>query len=286
MAVSLILIIVLYKSSTSTSTSTQSLATKKSNGRDASGKIINPVNKVSWHLPLDQFNAIKIYDEGKKSYYTSLPKQYYGPANLADLGQDYLIMVPISKIESITFLRNFYSDLNLLVMCDSDDTRPGCDHHLPGKYEYGTLNMKTFDLIQYACKNFPGYKMYAKMDFDAYLNKDYLHGVIKFISDNNDKRIYYGNSFMSKEYHVVFMGGNFYAVSGLLMQDLCTCGIPLPDMYLEDHWFGVVVANCTTRFKDDKHEVHYMYNNGDMIRHKEYKDDGVLVKLGRHVKHE
>ncbi|OLY84855.1 hypothetical protein AYI68_g972 [Smittium mucronatum] len=263
-----------------------STATKELTLHSTSGAKRNPLNSVSWHMGLESFNRIKRVDKDKKVDYVCLPKEYYGPGQLTDLGQDYLIMVPLSKVENIVFLRNFYSDLNLVVICDADDNREGCDYHLKGNYEYGTLGQKTFDLFDFACKNFPGYKLYAKMDFDAYLDKNYVHGVLKFMMDNIDKRIYYGNPYMKHEHMIVFMGGNFYALNAPLMADYCSCKIPDPDMFFEDEWYGHVLTNCTRSIKDGKdHEIHYMYNNMDKILHKEYKAQGVHVKLGRNIQH-
>ncbi|OLY84417.1 hypothetical protein AYI68_g1418 [Smittium mucronatum] len=241
-------------------------------------------NSSNWHLSTHGFNALKIKDESKFVNYVRLPKEYYGPGKLSDLGEEYLVMVPISKVEDIVFLKNFYSDLNIKVICDLDDPREECDHHLPGNYKYGSLDKKTFDLFKYACENFKGYKMYAKMDFDAYLDKNYAYGVIKFMMDNSDKRIYYGNPYMDKKVKKVFMGGNFYAITSPLMADYCSCNIPTPMSVPEDEWYGNVLTDCTKELNDGKnHQIQYMYNDMKKILHKEYRSSGVHLRLGRGV---
>ncbi|OMJ12724.1 hypothetical protein AYI70_g8942 [Smittium culicis] len=122
------------------------------------------------------------------------------------------------------------------------------------------------------------------MDFDAYLDKKYVRNVLKFMIDNSEKRIYYGNPYMKKENNVVFMGGNFYAFTQTLLNDYCTCKIPNIDMDYEDEWFGNVLSACTKSLDGgQKKEIKFMYNDMSKILHREYKGKGVELKLGRLV---
>ncbi|PVU88225.1 hypothetical protein BB559_005682 [Furculomyces boomerangus] len=151
-------------------------------------------------------------------------------------------MIPISKQESIEFFKNLYSDRNVMTICDADDNRKECDLRLTGNYQYNTLPQKVKEMLSVACNSLRGYKMYAKMDFDAYMKKDYVAKVIKFLTDNNERRIYYGNPIYRHDQF--FMGGNFYAFTEQLFNDYCSCDIPEPDNWAEDYWFGRELEKC------------------------------------------
>ncbi|OMJ12725.1 hypothetical protein AYI70_g8943 [Smittium culicis] len=189
----------------------------------------------------------------------------------------------MSKEESISYLKNVYSDLNIVTLCDFDDKRSGCDHHLPKNYTYDNLNEKMFDIFNYTCRNFPGYKVYAKMDFDAYVNKSYATSVLKFMIDNSEKRIYYGNPFKKSE-NIVFMGGHFYAFTVPLLNNYCKCNVKKPEMFYEDEWLGHTLNNCTRLLNNGKSNlIHYMYMEEDKILHKEARFKGVKLDMGHTV---
>ncbi|OLY82963.1 hypothetical protein AYI68_g2908 [Smittium mucronatum] len=227
---------------------------------------------------------IYFYDYETRRNFIKLPEKFYVPGRIIDLYYQYQIIVPISKRESITFLKNFYSDLNVKVYCDVDDYRDGCDIRSDKSYKYHQLSYKTFDMFNYVCKNFEDFKIYAKMDFDAYIDKNYVYGVLKFISDNSERMIYYGNPILRNG--KVFNGGNFYAISGSLFRDYCSCKIHPPKKPNEDEWFGEVLNNCFYSKNYINETLIYMKNDMTKILHKHYTDDGVDIKLGRWVKKE
>ncbi|OMJ20581.1 hypothetical protein AYI70_g4017 [Smittium culicis] len=118
------------------------------------------------------------------------------------------------------------------------------------------------------------------MDFDAILDKNYVHGVLKFIADNHHKYIYYGN--LITRYDTVFNGGNFYALSSSLFRHYCNCHVESPDSFEEDLWFGSVIKECLDA-KSQYKNLYYMQNDITKILHKEYFASGVQLKLGRKV---
>ncbi|OMJ19329.1 hypothetical protein AYI69_g6667 [Smittium culicis] len=252
---------------------------KKSQVEDRLSKI-NPINKKSWKINDLKIKEMSFIHEENKVNTIKLPKEYYGPAKVVDIIDEYQIMVPITTQESITFLNNMYSDMNILTFCDKDDGRNGCDIVSKNKYQYSTLTKKTFDMFNYTCNNLKKYKVYAKMDFDAYVDKSYIHGVLKFMADNSDKYIYYGNPILRNGN--VFNGGNFYALSGAAFEEYCSCNLLSPDYYTEDQWFGDAVRLCLKEKHPEK-PIYYMLNDMDKVLHKEYKDIGVDVKLGRKI---
>ncbi|OLY79505.1 hypothetical protein AYI68_g6424 [Smittium mucronatum] len=235
----------------------------------------------AWKVNDEEMDQLMFYDfEGQRKF-TKLPEKYYGPARIIDLYDQYQIIVPISKWDSIKFLKNFYSDLNIKVYCDADDNRDECDIRSNQTFDYYQLSNKTFDMFNYACKNLQGYKFYAKMDFDTYLDKSYVYGVIKFVSDNSDRRIYYGNPILRSGR--IFNGGNFYAISGSLFRDYCSCDIRHPLHPYEDEWYGEVIKLCFNSKNYKNKNLIYMKNDETKILHKHYNDDGVDLKLGSWV---
>ncbi|PWA02992.1 hypothetical protein BB558_000861, partial [Smittium angustum] len=131
------------------------------------------VVKESWKISDSDIEKVKTFDTKFKIYTISLPKDKKFTNPISKLREKYLVMVPISKQESIGFFKNLYSDRNLMTICDADDSRKECDLRLTGNYQYNTLPQKVKEMFSVACNNLRGYKMYAKMDFDAYMKKDY-----------------------------------------------------------------------------------------------------------------
>ncbi|OLY82875.1 hypothetical protein AYI68_g2991 [Smittium mucronatum] len=242
----------------------------------------SPHFSKSWKVADKDMRRLMYYDFESRSDVLKLPREYYGPAKIIDLYDQYQIIIPISKYESISYLKNFYSDMNILTFCDFDDDRPECDIRSHQNYDYIHLSNKTLDMFDFACKNLPGYKFYAKMDFDTYVDKSYLSGVIKFIADNADKNIYYGNPIL--RHGRVFNGGNFYALSGSLFRDYCSCNIHLPKNYNEDEWFGDVLNRCFYSKNPHGTNLYYMYNDMNKILHKSFTDGGVSITLGNQTR--
>ncbi|PWA00770.1 hypothetical protein BB558_003203 [Smittium angustum] len=237
----------------------------------------------SWKISDSDVEKIKTFDTKFKVDTIPLPQDKNYTDLIGTLREQYLIMVPISKQESIGFFKNVYSDLNILIVCDADDNRSECDLQLNGNYEYKLLSHKIKEMLSVACNNLKGYKMYAKMDFDAYLKKDYVANLIKFLIDNNERRIYYGNPIIREDH--LFMSGNFYAFTEQLFNDYCSCKIPRPDVWNEDYWFGKELEKCVKSKNLTKTEgTLHIINDQSKILHKKYTDIGVSLKLGRNNK--
>ncbi|PVU96545.1 hypothetical protein BB561_001105 [Smittium simulii] len=201
---------------------------------------------------------------------------------IIDLFDEYLFMVPMSKYEDIEFFKNFYSDLNTLIICDVDDNRDECDVNMESSYNYYTLREKTHDIFSKYCKFGKTHKLVAKMDFDAIINKQYLYKVVKFMADNSDKRMYYGNAFF--EPTGIAMGGNFYALTEALLLDYCSCKTPLAYTQAEDLWFGRTINTCVkSKNLTEDEQINYIRNDGTKILHKNYVSNGVKLKLGKEV---
>ncbi|OLY80994.1 hypothetical protein AYI68_g4904 [Smittium mucronatum] len=122
------------------------------------------------------------------------------------------------------------------------------------------------------------------MDLDTYIDKKYVDSVIKFIIENNDKRIYFGFPRMAGKY--LYNDGYFYGISGLLLQDYCSCKINPPTFSAEDVWFANTLHSC---IKEKNKKVpgsvnlNYMRLDSTKIHHKNYDDKGIRLRLGRNA---
>ncbi|PVU95738.1 hypothetical protein BB561_001650 [Smittium simulii] len=215
----------------------------------------------------------------------TIPKNLYSDRRLTELEEKYLIYMPIAKYESIDWVKNYYSDLNFKTICDVDDGRKRCDVNLEKQYTYDDLRLKTYEMMQKFCKNdhTPGkYKFFAKLDFDTVLDKRYLYDVIRYISDNSDRRIYYGKTWPQDGF--VEMNGQFYAISGKLVDELCSCNMLYPTRAGEDTYFAEALHQCVREnlLPEDKEIIYIEYNN-EYCKHAELNTDGVSLKLGRSV---
>ncbi|PVV01083.1 hypothetical protein BB560_004514 [Smittium megazygosporum] len=238
----------------------------------------------SWKIPKESIMSIVVPDSRiQRGFQIKLPKKTEGNnGKVYELYNDYIILVPMSKYEDVDFFKNFlHNDLNIFIVCDKDDFRAGCDANLDSNYSYTTLREKTHDMFSKYCMLGRTHNMVAKMDFDAIINKDYLFGLTKFISDNKEKRIYYGNPFFRK--NGVAMGGNFYALSKQLMKDFCSCEHSRSSGALaEDLWFGETLNNCIIQKNfSGTDAILHLFNNQDKILHKVYSSNGVSLSLGR-----
>ncbi|PVU93497.1 hypothetical protein BB561_003251 [Smittium simulii] len=232
------------------------------------------VKELKYHEEIDNDNRL---EKGRVIRLPNLPT-----GKIIDLYDEYLIMVPMSKYEDIDFFKNFYSDLNTLIICDIDDKREGCDVNMESTYNYNTLREKTHDIFSKYCKFGKTHKFLAKMDFDAIINKQYLYKVVKFMADNSDKRMYFGNAFF--ESTGIAMGGNFYALTERLVLDYCSCDTPLDHNNAEDLWFGRTINTCVkSKNLTDDEQIYFIRNDGSKIIHKDYVTNGVKLKLGKEV---
>ncbi|PVU84889.1 hypothetical protein BB560_007232 [Smittium megazygosporum] len=222
-------------------------------------------------------------DELKIGNRIRLPK-FKAEGDLWDLKGLYHIMVPMSKIEDIKYFKSFYSDLETEMICDGGNKRNGCDSYLKKEYDYFSLKHKTRDIFRRYCNSGQKHKVVAKMDFDTIvIDKKYLYNVLKFMIDNSDRPIYYGNPFL-RDYGGVSMGGNFYALNQKAMEYLCSCKMELSDVFAEDLWFGDVINNCTiSKNLEGIDRINYLYNDNNKIIHKDYDAKGVSLRLGRNI---
>ncbi|PVU96978.1 hypothetical protein BB560_005775 [Smittium megazygosporum] len=196
----------------------------------------------------------------------------------------YHIMVPMSDIEDISYFKSFYNDLEMEVICDGNNRRDGCDSYLEDEYVYDTLREKTRDMFQRYCESGQKHKVIAKMDCDTIIiDKEYFYKVIKFMADNGDKPMYYGNP-LYRDYGGISMGGNFYAINEKAIEHLCSCKMEISDVSAEDLWFGDVMNNCTiSKNLQGINRINYIFNDGRKILHKNYNAKGVSLELGRNI---
>ncbi|PVU97031.1 hypothetical protein BB560_005774 [Smittium megazygosporum] len=232
----------------------------------------------------DEFKNIVINDKKLKIGNRIKLPDTKPDGDLYDLKGQYHIMVPMSSIEDIKFFKSFYNDLETETICDLGDDRDGCDSYLDKKYNYYTLKQKTRDLFQKYCSSGQKHKLVAKMDYDAIIiDKQYFYKVLKFMMDNSDKPMYYGNPFY-RDYGGISMGGNFYALNQKAMEYLCSCKMELSDVLAEDLWFGDVINNCTiSKNLEGFDRINYIFNDQSKILHKNYNAKGVSLKLGRNI---
>ncbi|PVV01371.1 hypothetical protein BB560_004209, partial [Smittium megazygosporum] len=247
-------------------------------------------NKVlqSWKLTDEELYKQMYFDERNQVYMLPTPVRKHNHS-IIELYDDYLITLPIADYESIEWIKNLYSDVNIKVICDGHDNRKGCDIKLDQKYDYNSLYKKTYFSMDYICKNIYNktdkkIKFFAKMDFDVVVNKKYLYSVIKFISDNSHLRIYFGNSSPFRDREGVEMNGQFYAISGALLDEYCNCDIPEAQGNGEDLWFALALHQCITdKYPPEERKMLYIENSRDWLKHGGYSDKGVELKLGRHT---
>ncbi|PVU88817.1 hypothetical protein BB561_005684 [Smittium simulii] len=239
----------------------------------------------SLKLSDEEFHKLKFYNEEINGTMLTIPQNLYSDRHLTELKEKYLVYMPIASYESIEWVKNYYSDLNFKIICDGNDRRKRCDVNLEKEYTYSNLYLKTYEMMQHFCKNDykPGkYKFFAKLDFDTVLDKRYLYDVIRYISDNSDRRIYYGFSWPHEDF--VEMNGQFYAISGKLVDELCSCNMLHPIRTGEDTYFGKALHQCVREnlLPKDK-EIIYIENSRYYCDHGGVETDGVNLKLGRKV---
>ncbi|PVV05317.1 hypothetical protein BB560_000165 [Smittium megazygosporum] len=250
--------------------------------------LLNSFNSESWKLTDEELYKQMYFDERNQVYMLPTPVRKHNHS-IIELYDDYLITLPIADYESIEWIKNLYSDVNIKVICDGHDNRKGCDIKLDQKYDYNSLYKKTYFSMDYICKNIYNktdkkIKFFAKMDFDVVVNKKYLYSVIKFISDNSHLRIYFGNSSPFRDREGVEMNGQFYAISGALLDEYCNCDIPEAQGNGEDLWFALALHQCITdKYPPEERKMLYIENSRDWLKHGGYSDKGVELKLGRHT---
>ncbi|OMJ29735.1 hypothetical protein AYI69_g751 [Smittium culicis] len=121
------------------------------------------------------------------------------------------------------------------------------------------------------------------MDLDTYIDKKYILSVLKFMSDNSEKRIYFGKPVLYGKN--VYFEGRFYAMTKTLVRDFCRCSPPPPQIYPEDVWLSHTVLDCVAEDKTILNRtVHYMISDDSKIHHKKYKRNGVDLNLGSYIK--
>ncbi|OMJ08719.1 hypothetical protein AYI69_g10968 [Smittium culicis] len=137
-----------------------------------------------------------------------------------------------------------------------------------------------FDTI---CNNYTDYKAIVKVDLDTYFDKNYVLSVLKFLSENSEKRIYFGNPRLYS--NKLYFEGRFYAMTQKLVEDYCKCKPSVPKINPEDVWLSHTIADCLSKDPSVNIEnIHHMLNDETKIYHKEYKIKGLHLKLGRNIK--
>ncbi|OMJ17969.1 hypothetical protein AYI69_g7217 [Smittium culicis] len=202
--------------------------------------------------------------------------------SLLDLRNEYVIIMPINAKEDPQFIFELYSDANLITVCDRGDERAFCDVIVDPINGYWDLPAKTFDMFNRLCEGIHEYKVFIKMDFDIFINKDYLYDVITFMAENSDKRIYFGdNNYVDSEFKQPVMNGKIYAITSKILQDYCTCDIEKPGTGLEDYWLGYTIHNCTDSKNYTQADDIFQYKSHEKeIFHKKYGDYPVKISLG------
>ncbi|OMJ15116.1 hypothetical protein AYI69_g8315 [Smittium culicis] len=226
---------------------------------------------------------------GLRTFYSSLySSNFVKPykkvrESLLELSRDVLIIVPIGKLDDPEWIKNVYSDLNVITVCDNDDSREICDVKLPRNYTYKQLPKKTFDTLNLICGSEKQYKVFMKMDFDIFIDKSYMYEVLEFMLENQFSRVYFGDPMEEeREYKGVAMNGKVYAVTSKIVSDYCSCNNRDPDEGYEDSWFGYVIGRCVLKqnlaLKD---QTIHLHSKEQLIYHKNYINDSVNLFIGR-----
>ncbi|PVU85726.1 hypothetical protein BB559_006850 [Furculomyces boomerangus] len=238
---------------------------------------------ITQPLSDEEFDEISWYSTIKNAIILSIHPHLKFIPNLYSIYEDYVLMMPLAKTESIRFTKNANSDLNLKTICDADDPRPECDVKTHRNYVYEELPKKTFDMVNLVCNSGLRYKVYAKIDFDVFVNKAYFHDVMKFMIDNHKRKIYYGDIMDSNSAsRRIAMNGKFYAITDSLFEELCKCEFKEKDKGLEDFWFGQVLGWCIDKKRFKKGEKMVLLKSDESkVIHKNLYDQNVGLKIGR-----
>ncbi|OMJ09935.1 hypothetical protein AYI70_g10639 [Smittium culicis] len=194
-------------------------------------------------------------------------------------------MVPISTYEDPEWMKNVYSDLNFVTICDKGDNREFCDINTERTYDYQELPKKSFDIFNRICGYERQYKVIVKMDFDVFIGKSYLYEVFSFMVENHSMRIYFGDPMgQTTESKGTAMNGKIYAVTSNIISDYCSCNTPEPGKRLEDMWFGQTVVECVKKkgYKPEEQIIYY-HSKENLIYHKRYKKNNVDLQAGRKI---
>ncbi|OLY83020.1 hypothetical protein AYI68_g2851 [Smittium mucronatum] len=135
-------------------------------------------------------------------------------------------------------------------------------------------------MFSFACKSITGFKVYFKMDFDTYIDKEYMYGATKLMADNSEKNIFFGD--IKTTFEIPYMEGYLYGVTGSLFNKYCQQTSFSPIAYGEDLWFANNIYNVTKGTGPrGKNNIHYMLSDKTKIRHKKMVDKGVYLNMGR-----
>ncbi|OLY77971.1 hypothetical protein AYI68_g7990 [Smittium mucronatum] len=238
-----------------------------------------PISKTSSQI----FSYRKFYHEGFNN--TFIRPRKLLPSTLVSLRDDYLAMIPMSKNEDPVWIKNLYSDFNIVTVCDMNDKRDGCDIRTSRNYNYHQLPKKTFDMFNYFCKTraHRKYKAIFKIDFDLFIDKQYFYKVVEYMVKNYDKRIYFGDPMgHSSDDGNIVMNGKVYGITSNIISDYCSCEHSDPNNGLEDVWFGDALGFCIKRKKYNVEDsVFYYHSLEHLIHHKEYRRGNINYRSGR-----
>lgn len=236
----------------------------------------------SWYMTDKEFEETIV--EAKGLAYGNkieMPKYNY-TMNMLEIYNDYLLLVPLSGFEDIRFYKSIYRDMNMLFICDKGDERNGCDIYLDKTYDSSTLKEKTFEIFESYCLQEKQFKVVAKVDSGSIIDKFYLYQIVKFMADNSDKRIYFGNP-VYLDFGAA-MTSRFYAMTQSLMDEYCSCEHPLLDVESEDMWFGKTLNNCL-KSKNYKtgNSINLLTCDLKYIEHNTLEHPGVSIKIGSDI---
>ncbi|OLY82755.1 hypothetical protein AYI68_g3116 [Smittium mucronatum] len=238
-----------------------------------------PVNKTSSQI----FGYRKFYHEGFNDTFIRPRKEF--PPTLISFRDEYLALIPMSKNEDPLWIKNVYSDFNIVTVCDKNDKRNGCDIRTSRNYDYNQLPKKSYDMFNYFCRTraHRKYKAIFKIDFDLFIDKQYFYKVVEYMVKNYDKRIYFGDPMgHSSDDSFIAMNGKVYGVTSNIISDYCSCRHYDPGNGLEDFWFGFTIGKCIKRKKYNvENSLYYYHSLEHLIYHKEYQRNNVNYRSGR-----
>ncbi|OMH81737.1 hypothetical protein AX774_g4804 [Zancudomyces culisetae] len=197
------------------------------------------------------------------------------------LTHEYAVLTPIGPDDDIFWTKNLYSDFNLFLVCDHDDSRAECDYRLPDNYVYKTLPKKTFDMLQIFCLGSHNYKAIFKLDFDVLLDKRYFLDVLEFMIANHQRRLYYGSALQCADSCEFYMDGPVYGLSRSLLDDYCACDVERPDSVHEDVWVAITLTECLLKSGTFNSEnLTLIASNDRGVFHKKFAGKRVKLYIG------
>ncbi|PVU91823.1 hypothetical protein BB559_001031 [Furculomyces boomerangus] len=217
-----------------------------------------------------------IPEKNRKITYNDLNTPNY---NNTIFGQydDVVVLVHVKTSDSIFWLRNMYSDVNFLTVCENNKVSDYCDIVSNRKEDQGSSNNHVYYALSTFCSSKQKYKAYVKMDFQILFNKKYVYDILKEFSRNPNKRNYLGyednqkTKVNDKEYP---LNSRFFAISSKLHEDFCSCNISEPKKDTYDEWFYKSVSECI-----GKDKIKFTPIDNNFVQFSFFKGDGVRLEI-------